>query len=155
MALDPASHRREGEPLLGISGPELLVIALVAVVIIGPARLPEYTRSLVGWVRQLRRFVDSSKETMEKDMGLSMDELKKYDPRQYDPRRIVREAWEDTTAGLPDGKDLLPSAAGAAAAGASAKRKSSGAGSTAAGTRSSRAKKAPVDDSTPFDDEST
>lgn len=139
--------------MLGINGPELLIIAVVAVIIIGPSRLPEYTRNMVDWVKQLRRFVDSSKETMEKDMGISMDELQKYDPRQYDPRRIVREAWDDTTEGLdelmPGEKDLLPSAAGGAAAGAASRKKSGGKGAT------KRAGKKPVDDSTPFDDEAT
>lgn len=140
--------------MIGISGPELLVIAVVAVLIIGPSRLPEYTRNLVNWVKQLRRFVDSSRETMEKDMGISMDELQKYDPRQYDPRRIVREAWDDTTEGLdelmPSEKDLLPSAAGGAAAAGAASRKKSGAKGA-----SKRSGKTPVDDSTPFDDEAT
>lgn len=142
--------------MLGISGPELVVIALVAVIIIGPTRLPEYTRTLIDWIKGLRRFVDSSKETMEKDMGVSMDELRKYDPRQYDPRRIVREAWDDTTDGLlPDAKDLLPAAAGGAAAGARSKRSSAPSGSGSKTPATSRKKKTPVDDSTPFDDEAT
>lgn len=131
----------------GIGGWEFIVILLVFVLIVGPQRMPEYTRNVVRWVRQARRWVDDSRATVEDEMGIAIDDLKKYDPRQYDPRRIIREAWGDT-----DPADLLPSkeamsvAAGGAAAGAAAKRKSSGGSSS---SKSSAPK------GTPWDSEAT
>lgn len=141
---------------MGISGWELLILALVFLVIVGPQRLPDFTRTSVRYIRQLRRWVDESKAAVENEMGIAVDDLKKYDPRQYDPRRIIREAWGDTTL-----DDLLPSkeamsitaggaaASGAAAAGTRAKSTTSTSGLSAGPT----IPEGPLP--TPFDDEAT
>ena len=136
---------------LGLSGWEPLVLLLIFLIIIGPQRLPEYTRNIVRWVRDVRRWVDDSRATVEDEMGIAIEDLKKYDPRQYDPRRIIREAWGDT-----DMEDILPSkealtvAGGAAAAGA-ASRSTSKSGSSASG----KAKKDEGPKRAPFDPEAT
>ncbi|MBM7500044.1 twin-arginine translocase TatA/TatE family subunit [Brachybacterium muris] len=136
---------------LGLSGWEPLVLLLIFLIIIGPQRLPEYTRNIVRWVRDVRRWVDDSRATVEDEMGIAIDDLRKYDPRQYDPRRIIREAWGDT-----DMEDILPSkealtvAGGAAAAGA-ASRSTSKSGSSASG----KAKKDEGPKRAPFDPEAT
>lgn len=136
---------------LGLSGWEPLVLLLIFLIIIGPQRLPEYTRNIVRWVRDVRRWVDDSRTTVEDEMGIAIDDLRKYDPRQYDPRRIIREAWGDT-----DMEDILPSkealavAGGAAAAGA-ASRSTSKSGSSASG----KAKKDEGPKRAPFDPEAT
>lgn len=136
---------------LGLSGWEPLVLLLIFLIIIGPQRLPEYTRNIVRRVRDVRRWVDDSRATVEDEMGIAIDDLRKYDPRQYDPRRIIREAWGDT-----DMEDILPSkealtvAGGAAAAGA-ASRSTSKSGSSASG----KAKKDEGPKRAPFDPEAT
>lgn len=108
----------------GIGGWEFIVLALVFVLIVGPQRLPEYTRSIIRMVRRARTWVDESRATVESEMGIAVDDLKKYDPRQYDPRRIIREAWGDTSPLedlASDTKALVSSsAAGVAAVGAAA-----------------------------------
>lgn len=111
-----------GSGFLGIGGWEIVVLLIVFLVIVGPQRLPDLTRQLVSWVRQARRWVEDSRATVEDEMGIAIDDLRKYDPRQYDPRRIIREAWGDTDPSelLPD-KDSLSAVAGAGAAGAGAK----------------------------------
>ncbi len=125
---------------LGLGGWEPVVLLIVFLVIIGPQRLPEYTRNVVRMVRRARRWVDDSRETVECEMGIAVDDLRKYDPRQYDPRRIIREAWGDTSPEdiLPDKEALAVGAAGAA--------KKSG---------SSRKKKDTGPQRAPFDDEAT
>ena len=85
-----------GTGFMGLGGWEIVVLLIVFLVIVGPQRLPEVTRSLVQWVRKARRWVDDSRSTVEDEMGIAIEDLKKYDPRQYDPRRIIREAWGDT-----------------------------------------------------------
>src|SRR5690625_7881062 len=92
-----------GSGFFGIGGWELVVLLIVFLVIVGPQRLPDLTRQLVSWVRQARRWVEDSRATVEDEMGSAIDDLRKYDPRQDDPRRIVREAW-----GGPDPSALLP-----------------------------------------------
>ncbi|HIY24838.1 MAG TPA: twin-arginine translocase TatA/TatE family subunit [Candidatus Brachybacterium merdigallinarum] len=133
---------------LGIGGWELVILLVVFLVIVGPQRLPELTRQLITWVRQARRWVDDSRATVEDEMGIAIDDLRKYDPRQYDPRRIIREAWGDT-----DVEDILPSkesmaavTGGAAAGKAAASKKKTGAKKSAKAKGPQRA---------PFDPEAT
>lgn len=137
-----------GTGFMGLGGWELVVLLIVFLVVVGPQRLPDVTRQMVRWVRQARRWVDDSRSTVEDEMGIAIEDLKKYDPRQYDPRRIIREAWGDT-----DIEELLPSkealsvAAGGAAAGAAATSKS--------GSGKSRSAKDEGPQRAPFDDEAT
>ena len=87
-----------GLPILsgvfGINGSEFLVIVLVAVIVVGPQRLPEYTRKLTQMVRQLRVFLDNARSQIAEEVGPEMADLdlSSLDPRQYDPRKIVRDA---------------------------------------------------------------
>ena len=120
-----------GTGFFGLGGWEIVVLLVVFLVFVGPQRLPDVTRQLIQWVRQARRWVDDSRTTVEDEMGIAIEDLKKYDPRQYDPRRIIREAWGDTDPSelLPD-KDSLSIAAGGAAAGAAAKKGSKAGKST-------------------------
>lgn len=137
-----------GTGFMGLGGWELVILLIVFLVIVGPQRLPQVTRQLVQWVRQARRWVDDSRSTVEDEMGIAIEDLKKYDPRQYDPRRIIREAWGDTDIEeLLPGKESLSVAAGGAAAAGAAARKGSKAGS--------KSKKDDGPKRAPFDDEAT
>ena len=80
--------------MIGISGPEFLVIILVAVIVVGPQRLPEYARKLTQAVRRLRVFLDDAKEQIAEEVGPELADLNlsDLDPRNYDPRKIVRDA---------------------------------------------------------------
>ncbi|MHA7263992.1 sec-independent translocase [Arthrobacter sp. TMN-37] len=80
--------------MLGINGLEFVVLALLAVVILGPERLPEYASQLARLVKGLRRMATGAREQLREEVGPELDELdwRKLDPRQYDPRRIIREA---------------------------------------------------------------
>ena len=128
---------------LGLSGWEPLVLLLIFLIIIGPQRLPEYTRNIVRRVRDVRRWVDDSRATVEDEMGIAIDDLRKYDPRQYDPRRIIREAWGDTSLeDIVPSKEALSVAAGGAAAGAAASRSKS---STKGKKKDEGPKRAPFD----------
>jgi len=78
----------------GLTFEKLLVIGVIAVFLLGPQRLPEYAAKLAKLVKQLRGFADGAKDRLREEMGPDYDEVdwKKLDPRQYDPRRIIREA---------------------------------------------------------------
>jgi sec-independent protein translocase protein TatB len=88
--------------VFGIQGGEFMVLLVVALLVIGPERLPEYSAKLAKLVRQLRGLADTAKVQLREQMGPDFDDVdwKQYDPRQYDPRRIVREAFMD------DGSDV-------------------------------------------------
>jgi len=87
-----------------INGWEFIVLAIVAVLVIGPDRMPEYAAKLAKLVRQVRGMADTAKVQLREQMGSEFDDVdwKQYDPRQYDPRRIVREALMDE--GSEDGQ---------------------------------------------------
>lgn len=83
--------------MFGINGAELLVLLLLAVIVIGPARLPDYAEQLGRWVRSTRTFVGTAKERVAAELGEegAAVDWASLDPRRYDPRRIVREALLD------------------------------------------------------------
>jgi sec-independent protein translocase protein TatB len=81
----------------GLTFEKLLIIGIIAVIVLGPERLPYYASQLAKLVRSLRDLANGAKERMREEMGPDFDEVdwKKLDPRQYDPRRIIREALLD------------------------------------------------------------
>jgi sec-independent protein translocase protein TatB len=80
-----------------INGWEFVILLVVAMLVIGPDRMPEYAAKLAKLVKQLRGLADTAKVQLREQMGPDFDDVdwKQYDPRQYDPRRIVREALLD------------------------------------------------------------
>ncbi|THJ66032.1 Sec-independent protein translocase TatB [Arthrobacter echini] len=83
--------------MLGINGLELVALALIAVVVLGPERLPEYAAQLARLVKGLKRMATGAREQLREEIGPELDEVdwRKLDPRQYDPRRIIKEALLD------------------------------------------------------------
>ena len=80
-----------------------LLIGLIAVILIGPDRLPGYAAQFGRLIRSLRDMANGAKDRMREEMGPDYDDVdwKKLDPRQYDPRRIIREALDDTSPTKP------------------------------------------------------
>lgn len=78
----------------GLTFEKLLVIGLIAVFLIGPDRLPAVAAQFARLIRSLRDMANGAKDRMREEMGPDYDDVdwKKLDPRQYDPRRIIREA---------------------------------------------------------------
>lgn len=80
--------------MFGLSGEKLLILGIIAVIVLGPERLPEYAKGLANIIKSLRRMADGAKTQMKEELGEDFDDMdwRKLDPRQYDPRRIIREA---------------------------------------------------------------
>ncbi|MBW8311930.1 MAG: Sec-independent protein translocase protein TatB [Rhizobium sp.] len=74
---------------------ELLVIAVVALVVLGPERLPKAARFAGLWVRKARAQWYSVKSEFEREMAA--DEMRRS---VGDPARELREAVQDTTRDL-------------------------------------------------------
>jgi sec-independent protein translocase protein TatB len=133
--------------VLGINGPEFLLLLIIGLLVIGPSRLPEYTQKLANVVKEVRRMASGAREQIKEEVGIDIDDVdwKKYDPRQYDPRRIIREAL------LED--DTKPVSAGAPAAAVAAV---AGAAGTVPGRRPVRdVERLPDGEPAPFDAEAT
>ena len=131
--------------MLGINGPEFLLLLIIGLLVIGPSRLPEYTQKLANIVKEVRRMASGAREQIKEEVGIDIDDVdwKKYDPRQYDPRRIIKEALLDD--------DTKPVSAGAPAAAATAV-----AASAAAERRPVRVvERLAAGEAAPFDSEAT
>jgi sec-independent protein translocase protein TatB len=81
---------------------ELLVIALVAVLVLGPDKLPELAKQAAAILRKARDFSRAARDELRTELGDAYADL---ELRDLDPRAIVRkhlaEAMEDP------GKDHL------------------------------------------------
>lgn len=98
----------------GLTIEKLVLIGVIAALLVGPERLPRYAESLARLTSRARDFLRGAKTRMREEMGEDFDDVdwRKLDPRQYDPRRIIREALLDD----PPTTTVRMAAAGAAAA---------------------------------------
>jgi sec-independent protein translocase protein TatB len=83
--------------VFGVNGWEIVLLALIAVFVLGPDRLPEYAAKLAHGIRRLRVMAEGAKDQLKDQLGPEYEDInwRQYDPRQYDPRRIVKEALLD------------------------------------------------------------
>lgn len=92
---------------------EMAVIALVAVLVFGPDRLPDFARQAGRFLRRLRDFATSTRDELRSELGPEFADL---DLRDLDPRAIVRrhivEAMEDPVDDQPVRRGRRPLAAG-------------------------------------------
>ncbi|MDX6299110.1 MAG: sec-independent protein translocase protein TatB [Nocardioidaceae bacterium] len=78
--------------MFGIGLPELAVIIVVAVVVFGPDRLPDFARQAGRFVRQVRRFSQAARDDIRAELG---PEFADFELTDLDPRRAVRKYIED------------------------------------------------------------
>ncbi|MFC5338610.1 twin-arginine translocase TatA/TatE family subunit [Leucobacter denitrificans] len=78
----------------GLTFDKILIILVIAMFVVGPTRLPMYAKKLGDFVRSVKQMADGAKDRLKEEMGPEYDNVdwKQLDPRQYDPRRIVRDA---------------------------------------------------------------
>lgn len=100
---------------MGLNFDKIVVILIIALIIVGPDKLPGYAKKLGEFVRGVRRMANGAKDRLRDEMGPEFDEVdwKKLDPRQYDPRRIIRDALLDDQQTAEAG--MAPTTAGSAA----------------------------------------
>ncbi|MGI9279590.1 MAG: Sec-independent protein translocase protein TatB [Endozoicomonas sp.] len=73
---------------------ELLVISVLALVILGPERLPHAIKTTMQWINYLRRSASNIKETMNKE--LKVDEIKQ-DLQPEELNQQARSLKQDVT----------------------------------------------------------
>ncbi len=91
--------------MFGVGLPELAVIVVVALIVFGPDRLPDYARQAGRMVRQLRQFAQSAQEDLRKELGPEFADLQLAD---LDPRAMIRkhilEAMDEEDLNASNGK---------------------------------------------------
>jgi len=76
--------------MFNVGFPELALIAIVALVVLGPERLPEAARALGKWVGRARRMMRQMSEELEREVDVS--DLR---AQFRDAKRSVEEEWEE------------------------------------------------------------
>ncbi|WP_152348459.1 twin-arginine translocase TatA/TatE family subunit [Brevibacterium sp. CFH 10365] len=79
--------------MFGLNFEKMIIVGVIAAIIIGPRRLPHCAQKLGELVRLLRVQVDTARTRATESMGA--EDWQTLDPRQYDPRRIIREALDE------------------------------------------------------------
>jgi sec-independent protein translocase protein TatB len=83
--------------VFGIGLPELAVIVVVAVIVFGPDRLPEFARQAGRFIRQVRTFATSARDDIRAELGPDFADFELTD---LDPRRAVRkyvsDVWDES-----------------------------------------------------------
>ena len=101
--------------MFGVGLPEFAVLFVVAIVVFGPDRLPEFARQAGRFLRQVRQFTQAARDDIRSELGPEFADLELSD---LDPRKAVRkhilEAMDDDDPGdtVPLRRGLRPLEAG-------------------------------------------
>lgn len=101
--------------MFGIDSPELLVIAVVALVVIGPKELPSLLRSWGKWMSQMRGMASEFRGHVDEMVRQSeLDEVKKQlesapglDLQALDPTKEIKSAIQE---GMAEGEKIMTEA---------------------------------------------
>ena len=63
-------QRRSSQPMFNVGGPEVMVILLVALIVLGPQQLPKAIRSVTNVMNELRKVSSGFQSEMQKVMDL-------------------------------------------------------------------------------------
>ncbi|MFZ5783364.1 MAG: Sec-independent protein translocase protein TatB [Pseudomonadota bacterium] len=101
--------------MFGIDSPELLIIAIVALIVIGPKELPNLLRSWGRWMAQMRGMASEFRGHVDEMVRQSeLDEVKKQlesapglDLQALDPTKQIKSAIQE---GMAEGEKALADA---------------------------------------------
>jgi sec-independent protein translocase protein TatB len=74
---------------------ELAIIALVAVLVLGPERLPEFAAQAGRFMRRMKGYADVARDELRRELGPEYSDL---ELRDLDPRNLVRKHITDAMA---------------------------------------------------------
>ena len=75
--------------MFGIGIPELVIILIVALLVVGPSKLPELARSMGKALGEFRRLADDVKDTIEQEMAKEPE--KEEEKQQEDQKHEQQE----------------------------------------------------------------
>jgi sec-independent protein translocase protein TatB len=70
--------------------PEIVVIALVALFVFGPERLPNVAKEAAGGLKKVREIITGVRAQVDESLGDDLAHLRDLDLRQYHPRTFIR-----------------------------------------------------------------
>jgi sec-independent protein translocase protein TatB len=85
---------------------EVIVLALAALFIFGPERLPSLAKDAAAGIKRARQAISGVRAQMNESLGDDLADLRDLDLRKYHPRTFIREQLfgdDDSSVGLGDG----------------------------------------------------
>ncbi|GAA1996739.1 twin-arginine translocase TatA/TatE family subunit [Microbacterium ulmi] len=82
---------------LGLTFEKVVVIAVIVGLVLGPERLPAAAQAMTKLIRRARDIAKATTTRVKEELGPEFDDVdwQQLDPRKYDPRRIIRDAFLD------------------------------------------------------------
>lgn len=74
---------------------EMMIIGIVALLVIGPERLPAVASSAGKWIAKIKNFVNNVKSDVEREF--KTEELQKMLAKQQDELQSIKEAMKSST----------------------------------------------------------
>jgi sec-independent protein translocase protein TatB len=88
--------------MMGIGFAEFMVIGVIALIVFGPDKLPDFARQAGRLVRQVRALTRQARDDIRAELG---PEFAEFELTDLDPRRAIRkhimEAWEEVEDDAP------------------------------------------------------
>jgi sec-independent protein translocase protein TatB len=82
---------------------ELVVVGLIALIVLGPKRLPEVARTAGRWMGQLRRFIAGVKLDLDREINAEeLSELRKLKQELDSTRRAMQDASGELVKGFAE-----------------------------------------------------
>lgn len=76
---------------------EMILIALIALIVLGPARLPEVARSAGRWVGKVRRFVENVKRDIDQEIqDEDLDAFRQMHAELTETRSLLQKSTAET-----------------------------------------------------------
>ena len=98
--------------MFGIGPLELVVIAIVAVLVFGPDRLPEFARTAGRLLRQVRQMVNNAQNDLRSELGPEFADLELQDlnPKNFVRKHLLEDDPDEVALAVPGARRsvLLP-----------------------------------------------
>ena len=101
--------------MFGIGGPELLIICVVALIVIGPKKLPEMLRSLGKGVAEFKRVGNDVKSTLDEEVSKAEAKARKEEVEAEMAKRKAEKAKAEAVAETKAFEEAAPEGATAEA----------------------------------------
>ena len=86
---------------------ELLALAVLALLVLGPEKLPEYAADAARFIRQLRKMANEARTEVTRELGPELEGLD-LDLRDLNPRSLVRKHLLDDLDDDDDDEETPP-----------------------------------------------
>jgi sec-independent protein translocase protein TatB len=88
---------------------EIMVIAVIALLVVGPERLPEVASTIGSWIGKAKAFISTTKEDIERELQASemRDILSEQKKEIEELRQMVSETQDDFRSNVEDAKGLF------------------------------------------------